>query len=532
MPEQGAHERGTGPARFSSQRIEEGQQLVSELERGTAYGLDIRSECPWFLGDGSEVGMVPEERGQRGQLHPTHQKFRCGVVQESAGIGATDRKSAEAQIEEHLDGIAQVIPVRGIVAGPDDGMALAAGVGGAGDDEGTLPGFGAECAFAGGAGHLHAVEVVDGGMGGRSEIGVVPGVGRQRLVGAREVRRLVHVIPEAGHPVATQCALFLRPPFACGRLEEIGEPRASRPDFAQEIRPVIGRADEGLSLNAPAQYREPRIILHPGIHNGHHLEAVAGQVPDQATRLGKALPEGEHPVLIHVMDVQVEDIAGELALPELLGHGADLLGGFVAVPGLVVSEGPARRHGNPPGQSRVEPVHFGGIRSGEQIEIDGTTRGGELPEVGPGLAHVPGLAMGIVPEQTGEPSVPAGECEGDGDVELAQGRMDGGGVTEDVDVPEVTDETAFVEGAGGFTEAVQGFAFGKAKAEAGLVRGESDGVGNRFEQGQPVVFQGPGVGLERPVQFTMRGLKRDVVRVPIQGAIRGGSFEGQDRPGR
>ena len=59
------------------------------------------------------------------------------------------------------DGLAKVIPGAGIVAGPGDGVALTAGIAGAGHDEGAHVGLEFQQALIGAAAVLHAEDVVN-----------------------------------------------------------------------------------------------------------------------------------------------------------------------------------------------------------------------------------------------------------------------------------------------------------------------------------------------------------------------------------
>ena len=93
-----------------------------------------------------------------------------GRAGEAADVGADEAEAAEAEIDEHGRGHAEMVPGGGVVAGPGGGVALAAGVAGAGEDEGALVGLELEQAFVGGAGVLHAEDVVDLGVRGGARL--------------------------------------------------------------------------------------------------------------------------------------------------------------------------------------------------------------------------------------------------------------------------------------------------------------------------------------------------------------------------
>ena len=67
----------------------------------------------------------------------------------------------------------EMVPGAPIVAAPLRGVALAAGIGGAGNDQGPFVGMHAQHAFASGERLQHSVDVVDLGVGTRRSVGVV-----------------------------------------------------------------------------------------------------------------------------------------------------------------------------------------------------------------------------------------------------------------------------------------------------------------------------------------------------------------------
>src|SRR5438876_5078165 len=98
--------------------------------------------------------MVSEKRSEGGQLGPASQEFAGRVVQKTTDIRAAKGHAAEAQVEQHLDGICQMLPDRAVVAGPSQSVALNPGVAGARDDERAGAGPVFERSFAGGARHF------------------------------------------------------------------------------------------------------------------------------------------------------------------------------------------------------------------------------------------------------------------------------------------------------------------------------------------------------------------------------------------
>ena len=76
--------------------------------------------------------MVAEQRREGGQFDPASEQRRRRRTVKSADVRAHKGDSADAQIEHHLRGKAKMVPGRGIVAGPSESVALAAGISRAG----------------------------------------------------------------------------------------------------------------------------------------------------------------------------------------------------------------------------------------------------------------------------------------------------------------------------------------------------------------------------------------------------------------
>ena len=127
---------------------------------------------PGFVGAGALGGVVAVDGLEGGEHEPLGEEVGGGAAAEAAYVGAGEGEAAEAEVEELRGGHAEVVPGGEVVAGPGDGVALAAGVGGARHDVGADVGAEGELAFHGGAGVLHAVDVVDlgveGGAGGEA----------------------------------------------------------------------------------------------------------------------------------------------------------------------------------------------------------------------------------------------------------------------------------------------------------------------------------------------------------------------------
>jgi len=164
-----------------------------------------------------------------------------------------------------------------------------------------------------------AIEVVDFAMTLWSTIRSMEALGVERLVRPREVRGLVHVVPDPSHPLVDQCLLLLPPPRPGLCVEEVREPRLSRPDLAEVVGLPIRSLHESVHFPATLKDTKLRVILHPRVDDRDHLESLAAELAYQCSGAGERLAEREDPVAIHVVDVEVQDVARELAFPEFLG---------------------------------------------------------------------------------------------------------------------------------------------------------------------------------------------------------------------
>src|SRR4051812_31223252 len=107
-----------------------------------------------------------------------------------------------------------------------------------------------------------------------------------------EVGRLVHVIPNARHPIVSAGAMQVSPPSASFRQGVVGVYAVARPHFAHVHGPIFALLKKLLShalvknvvrlvlwgqLWMRLRIVSPtlrRLILHPWIDDGHHLHAL------------------------------------------------------------------------------------------------------------------------------------------------------------------------------------------------------------------------------------------------------------------
>ena len=139
----------------------EGQVRVPSRNRGSNTTQHLLTEQPRLAALRVDVGVGAEERLPGPGLVPPLQQLRVRVAEETAHIGAGEGQAGEADGEQHRGGGAQVLPVGGVVAGPDSAVALCAGVEGARQHERALAAAASlHLAFRGGHLLVDAVQVV------------------------------------------------------------------------------------------------------------------------------------------------------------------------------------------------------------------------------------------------------------------------------------------------------------------------------------------------------------------------------------
>ena len=227
----------------SARRVNVRQQAVASFDVAAANRFVLRAVDPDFLHQRALGGVVAEERIESSDLNPAGEQVGWRRAVESADVGAHERNSAEAEIEQLLRGQAKMVPGGGIVSGPGEAVALSAGEGRAGKDEGTLVGAQLEQAVVGGAGILQSDDVVNLGVsrGAGGETGLLDAmniVERHGLARSVKDRGLVHVIPESGDAVFNEVLVEAAPPVARLGAGEVRKDRRARPHDADELAAV------------------------------------------------------------------------------------------------------------------------------------------------------------------------------------------------------------------------------------------------------------------------------------------------------
>ena len=171
-----------------------GQEVIAKLDGIPVDLLQAVSERPGFK-IARAPGVRPAKGGESTGLQPSRVEFRAGNGPDPADIRAGKLEAGKPHIIQHRHAETQVVPGAPVVAAPFGRIALSAGIGGAGDDQGPFIRSHAQHAVAGGDGLKHPIHVMDPGMGTgpvvvRMHDVQVDGLG-QALVD--EDRRLVHI---------------------------------------------------------------------------------------------------------------------------------------------------------------------------------------------------------------------------------------------------------------------------------------------------------------------------------------------------
>ena len=222
-------------------------------------------------------------------LDPAAAELLGGVAAEAADVSADHGDAEEAEAEHGVDGVPEVVPGGGVVAGPVRGVPAGPHERGPAEDEGAAAGVGEQRAVRG-ARLQEAVEVVRVVLAhaavvhrgrrrglvvdGAAHAGVVDAVRRvvQRVERRRvdEVGDLVHVDPQAvdGEERPPEQRDLARPELGGARVEEVREVDVPRPHLAQVVGAVP--LQEHVLLH-PSDERPVRLVhVDPcmGVSNG------------------------------------------------------------------------------------------------------------------------------------------------------------------------------------------------------------------------------------------------------------------------
>ena len=132
----------------------------------------------------------------------------------------------------------------------------------------------------------------------------------------------------------------------------VGEDAHARPHLAL-VDLARGGADAQILGDHLVVDEVPRLGLDSWVDHPDALEAHLAEVGVEFLRVGELRGiEREDAVTVHVVDVEPDDVAGDVARSEPLGDLADARLGVVGIAALVVAQGPPWRQGHGAGQPR------------------------------------------------------------------------------------------------------------------------------------------------------------------------------------
>ncbi len=300
-----------------------------------------------------------------------------------------------------------MVPGRGVVAGPGDGVALASGIGGASHDEWAFVGIEFEHALVGAARVLHAVDIVDFGMcrspGYKSGLlDAMDGSERHGLAGAVEDGGLVHVVPEAGEAVGDELLVERAPPGAGLLLGEVGKDAGAGPDDSGEDR-AVGIVDEVVAGDASVVGRVALVgrFGDVKIGDGDGVEVLCAEIGEQLGHVGEGLGvDGEGTVPVLKIDVEPQGIGRDVVFAEAVGDFAQARLGRVAVAALLIAERPERRQRRRSGEPGVvldDLLWFGAV---DEVVVERAAFGAEGIGEALAAAEVEAGAPGVIEEDS------------------------------------------------------------------------------------------------------------------------------------
>lgn len=317
-------------------------------------------------------------------LKPAGEKVWRGGAAKSADVIADERYATEAKIKKHLSAQAELIPSGGVVPGPGKSVALAAGIGGTGQNEGALVRAKLQEPFVGGALIFHAKDVVNlcvgGGAGSEAWlIDAMDAIEGHGSGGTVEYRGFVHVIPEAGNAVLNELLVEAAPPCASLGTSEVGEDRRAWPDDADEFAAV--RIFYEVVACVTGVVRCVSLIGDVGdveICDGDQMKMLFVEISDETREVRKCDGiDGERTVPVLVVDVEIYSVRRNLIRPQACGDLAQLGFGSVAVTRLLESEGPQRRKRRRAGEVDIAFYYLLWGGAIDEVVVEGAALGTE-----------------------------------------------------------------------------------------------------------------------------------------------------------
>src|SRR5258708_30383577 len=248
-----------------------------------------------------------------------------------------------------------MIPGRCVVTGPCGRIPLSPDICRPCKHKWSQIGLEAQQSFVGGAGIFHAEHVVDFAVRCRTArlpgfINAMQDFERHGAAWNFKDRWLVHVIPKPGDAtVYVEIFVKIPPPFPSRLSREVRKDARSRPHLSH-VNTAVGIVHEVISRHSCVVGRVvfARQVCDMKISNGDYVDSLLVQIADHLIKGWELCRiDRERTVLNLIIDIEINDIDGNLLLPEGICNLPHTRLSFVTVARLLKSKSPLRWKGLP-----------------------------------------------------------------------------------------------------------------------------------------------------------------------------------------
>ena len=216
-----------------------------------------------------------------------------------------------------------------------------------------------------------------------------------------EACRLIHIIPYAAYAFIYKELLILAPPVTHFFFAKIRINRISRP-YCIDIDLTLRRRCKIAVLHTFVVNRISLFQLYTRINDGYDLDAVLRQICDHLFRIRITFLiwcPGKYLVVIHIIDIQMNGIAGDSALSHVGNNIPDFFLRHIAPAALMIAQGPLLRNRNRTCQISIIAKHLRHTLAGDQIIIQIAVCS-TIPVIFLRfLAHIKAGSVGVIIEQ-------------------------------------------------------------------------------------------------------------------------------------
>ena len=376
--------------------------------------------------------MVAHQGGKDPQGQPPQQQIPGGVGVEAPQIRPHIQEAAHIQRGQHLEVQQQMAPPGVVVPSPYAAVPVHPDAGGPGEQQKPLARGNAGQPLRGGPGHVVAEQVVDLVVADHFAphlvvkalvvLGVVAqvqpaqglaavvhqallvhhrGVGqtlRKPLPGIED-GGLVHVVPEALDAAVGEGLVLAAEPGPGLGVQYVGEVAPTRPHHRLKVGAVGPLAEVTLGLALVAN-GVALFLLDPGVDDGHQPDPLLFHLGHKAGKVGEFL--GVHREIlevVHVVDVHVHHVQGNMGLAVFGDHFLKVGPGLVAVAALAEAKGKLGRDVAVADDGPELLDHIAGAVAGDDVKGQVGPLTGDFQTIPAGEADIKPNPGGIVEEQ-------------------------------------------------------------------------------------------------------------------------------------